>query len=620
MNLKTRLINQTLTFKLNALLVAMLVVLMSVIWVVISVNFQSLLSQSGRENIEQDVDFVQRRIVELETDIQTTARLLSNSPSLVTALNNGDTSRLRASIVIDATKMGLDYIEILDANQNFVLNQSNTNNERDKKNKALIELGMLGIESTALIHPAGSDDQVVLIAITPVTNSSGIIVGSLAAGVRINQTFLNRLNLQRQAPHIGFIYEGAVVARNFTEGAEFTGLNQDQTELSRVMKGEVLIIEGEDTADVFAYTPITVGDTIQAVIGIERDFETLKTFQSRLTNTTALVVAGVTISLVAIVAFFVWQSITQPINRLKIAAEQMAAGDLSQRAHISSKDEIGRLGLSFNSMAEQIKNLFALLNERVVETEAARQRAEHSDKVKSSFLASMSHELRTPLNAVINFTKFVAKGQLGPVNQEQQETLYEVVDSAKHLLNLINDVLDMSKIESGTLTLFVVDNVDMGSIVNQVCSTGKGLLADKPVEIHSSIEEDLPRIRGDRQRLVQIFLNIMSNACKFTEEGTITVKAYRRDDDIVIAMTDTGPGIAPEDLSIVFEAFKQTESGLRQGGGTGLGMPITKNLVEAHGGHIGLESQPGKGTTFMITLPITSTILEPTLMKTRSIQ
>lgn len=288
MNLKTRLNNQTLTFKLNALLVAMLVVLMSVILVVISVNFQSLLSQSGRENIEQDVDFVQRRMVELESDIQTTARLLSNSASVVTALNNGDTGRLRASIVVDATEMGLDYIEILDANQNFVLNQSNTNNELEKKNKALIELGMLGIESTALIHPAGAVEQVVLIAITPITNSAGIIVGSLAAGVRINQTFLNRLNLQRQAPRLGFIYEGAVIAHNFTEGAEFTALNQDQTGLNRVMDGEVLIIDGEDTADVFAYTPITVGDTIQAVISVERDLETLKSFQNRLTNTTVL--------------------------------------------------------------------------------------------------------------------------------------------------------------------------------------------------------------------------------------------------------------------------------------------------------------------------------------------
>lgn len=619
MKLKSPFTNRTLTFKLNALLVAVLVILMSVIWIVISVNFQSLLSQSGRENIEQDVDFVQRRIVELENDIQTTARLLSNVPSLVAALSNGETGRLRASIVIDATELGLDYIEILDTNQQFVLNQLNTNDVAAKENKALIELGLLGIESTALIRPSGSDEHVVLVAITPVTNSSGMIVGSLAAGVRINQTFLNRLNLQRQSPRLRFIYEGAVIARNFAEDDQFTAFTQQQTELDRVMNGEVLVFDGQETADVYAYTPITVGDTIQAVIAVERDFETLKTFQSRLTNTTALVVAGVTVSLVTLVALFVWQSITQPINRLKAAAEQMAAGELSQRAHITSSDEIGRLGLSFNSMADQIKHLFSLLNERVIETEAARQRAEHSDKVKSSFLASMSHELRTPLNAVINFTKFVAKGQLGPVNQEQEETLYEVVDSAKHLLNLINDVLDMSKIESGTLTLFVVDNVNIESILNQVVSTGKSLLADKPVEIRTDMEASLPQIRGDRQRLVQIFLNIMSNACKFTDEGSITVKAYRSDDEVVVSMTDTGPGIAPEDLSIVFEAFKQTESGLRQGGGTGLGMPITKNLVEAHGGSIHLESELGKGTTFTIHLPITSTILAPTLMKTRSL-
>src|SRR5688572_10942908 len=135
MKLKNSFLNRPLTFKLNVLLVAMLIILMSVIWIVISVNFESLLSEGGRENIGEDVDFVQRRIVEFESDIQTNARLLSNSPSLIAGLSNADTGRLRASIVIDATELGLDYVEILDTNLEYVLNQSSTHDEREKKNK-----------------------------------------------------------------------------------------------------------------------------------------------------------------------------------------------------------------------------------------------------------------------------------------------------------------------------------------------------------------------------------------------------------------------------------------------------------------------------------------------------
>jgi signal transduction histidine kinase len=240
----------------------------------------------------------------------------------------------------------------------------------------------------------------------------------------------------------------------------------------------------------------------------------------------------------------------------------------------------------------------------VLETEQAKEQSDRANHVKSAFLASMSHELRTPLNAIINFTKFVIKGDLGKVNPEQVETLTEVVNSGKHLLNLINDVLDMSKIESGSLNLFIEDSVDLPNIVNYVMSTGKSLLADKPVELTVSMDANLPLMRADRQRIVQVLLNLMSNACKFTSEGSIAVRVRHDNADIVISVQDSGPGIGPEDQSLVFEAFKQTEAGLRQGGGTGLGMPISKNLVEAHGGRIWLESEQGKGTTFFVSLPV----------------
>lgn len=251
--------------------------------------------------------------------------------------------------------------------------------------------------------------------------------------------------------------------------------------------------------------------------------------------------------------------------------------------------------------------------ERTAELVVAKEEAERASTVKSAFLASMSHELRTPLNAIINFTRFVAKGAQGPINEEQEATLNEVVDSSRHLLSLINDVLDMSKIESGSLTLFIEDNVKLQPLLDTVISTGKSLKGDKPIEIQTEIADNLPTIRGDRQRILQILLNIMSNACKFTEEGTIKVCASQQADQVVFSVQDTGPGIAPEDAHFVFEAFKQTNTGLRQISGTGLGMPISRSLAEAHGGKLWLESEAGKGAKFTVSIPIKSQQLTPSL-------
>jgi signal transduction histidine kinase len=314
----------------------------------------------------------------------------------------------------------------------------------------------------------------------------------------------------------------------------------------------------------------------------------------------------ITLLLLAFILWGVLSFLVRPLRHLQSAAEAIGAGDLTKRAEVQSQNELGSMAAAFNTMAEQ-------LTQRIVDAELARAQAERSDQVKSAFLASMSHELRTPLNAVINFTKFVAKGDLGPVNERQEETLNEVISSGRHLLNLINDVLDMSKIESGSLRLFVDDNVDLNALLDSVISTGKGLLADKSVELRTEIDPDLPHIRGDRQRILQILLNVISNACKFTDDGYIKIRASQSAGEIVITVEDTGPGIAPEDQAAVFEPFKQTSSGLRKGSGTGLGMPISRSLAEAHGGRLWVDSEVGKGSNFCIALPIRAKHLTPTL-------
>jgi signal transduction histidine kinase len=298
-----------------------------------------------------------------------------------------------------------------------------------------------------------------------------------------------------------------------------------------------------------------------------------------------------------------------PASKSEVALPMLVSGQLigvldlqSRQTQRFTADDLR----VFQTLADQIA--VSIRNSQLFsETIIAREEAERSNQVKSAFLASMSHELRTPLNAIINFTKFVARGVMGPVNEKQVNTLKSVIDGGEHLLALINDVLDISKIESGSLNLFVQD-VNMNEILATAEKTAQSLLADKPVTFVQDAAPALPKLMGDQQRILQVVLNIVSNACKFTREGEIRVTASATSDEMLVSVSDTGPGIDPEDYEAVFEKFKQTETGLRQGGGTGLGMPISRSLIEAHGGRMWIEGAKGQGATFKFTLPLQAKI------------
>lgn len=255
------------------------------------------------------------------------------------------------------------------------------------------------------------------------------------------------------------------------------------------------------------------------------------------------------------------------------------------------------------ALAEQIA--VAIHNANLYEeAQDAKVEAEQANTVKSAFLASMSHELRTPLNAIINFSKYLKKGIAGPINGEQEELIGSIAESGTLLLNLINDVLDMSKIEAGSLKLYLEDNIQLDDVIQNALGYTAPLIEGKDVKIVTELPEKLPVLRADKKRLLQILLNVLSNACKFTDEGSITVAVSEKDTSVLVSVKDTGAGIAEEDIDYVFTAFKQTNTGLRQGGGTGLGMPICQKLAEAHGGHIWFESVLDEGTTFYIELPL----------------
>lgn len=232
------------------------------------------------------------------------------------------------------------------------------------------------------------------------------------------------------------------------------------------------------------------------------------------------------------------------------------------------------------------------------------QRLREMDKLKTQFLANMSHELRTPLNSIIGFSRVILKGIDGPLTEMQETDLTAIFNSGQHLLGLINDILDLSKIEAGKMELNF-DETDLKPIIKGVMSSAVGLVKDKDIELEHSVPDDLPNIWADATRIRQVLLNLISNATKFTVEGKISVTADYDDEWVTLSVADSGEGIPEENLGSIFEEFTQVDGSTTRGvGGTGLGLPISRYFIEMHGGKITVESELGVGSIFTLTLPI----------------
>jgi PAS domain S-box-containing protein len=242
--------------------------------------------------------------------------------------------------------------------------------------------------------------------------------------------------------------------------------------------------------------------------------------------------------------------------------------------------------------------------ERTRDLEAARLQAESADRIKSAFLATMSHELRTPLNSIIGFTGILLQLLAGPLNPEQAKQLGMVRGSARHLLALINDVLDISKIEAGQLRVHLAP-FDLPASIEQVVASVRPLAEKKALALHVAVPARLDPITSDRRRVDQILLNLLNNAIKFTDRGSVTLTVQVVPPDLHIEVVDTGIGIKREELAMLFQPFRQIDSGLeRQHEGTGLGLAICRRLTELLGGTIRAESTWSQGSMFAVTLPL----------------
>jgi signal transduction histidine kinase len=295
------------------------------------------------------------------------------------------------------------------------------------------------------------------------------------------------------------------------------------------------------------------------------------------------------IVLALLLGFVLSWSLIGPIQRIDLRLAAIASGDFSGHVDVPNRDELGALSANVNQMNDELRRLYRELEE--------------ASQHKSEFLANMSHELRTPLNAIIGFSQVLGEGMFGDVNEKQAEYLDDILSSGHHLLSLINDVLDLSKVEAGQVELEVApfslrDALDRGVVMVRERATKDG------VQVALAADPEVDVVEGDERRIRQVIFNLLSNAVKFTPAGgVVDVSAAQVDGEVRVSVADTGPGLAPDDHERIFEEFRQTEAGIEQREGTGLGLALSKRLVELHGGRIWVDSELGKGSTFVFTLP-----------------
>lgn len=342
-----------------------------------------------------------------------------------------------------------------------------------------------------------------------------------------------------------------------------------------------------------------------------REMEDVARGKEKKADVAFVMVLAISIMALPLLSLYLSRYLTRPILTLHRGARAIEEGDLSHRISVKTGDEIEALAEGFNRMAasveEATEELMASKEELGRKNEDltnANLRLRELDRLKSVFLSNMSHELRTPLTAIVGFSELLIDKVMGEMSQEQVDAMENILTSAQHLLNLINDILDISKIEAGKMEL-QPEAFQPEAVIYLVRRTVSPLVERKKLTLNIKTAEGIPDIYADPGKIKQILLNLVGNAIKFTPEGgAITIGAEFKDNCLVLSVADTGIGIKPEDREKIFLEFQQLDDTASRGsGGTGLGLTLTKRLTELHGGRIELESEAGKGSKFTVYIP-----------------
>ena len=314
--------------------------------------------------------------------------------------------------------------------------------------------------------------------------------------------------------------------------------------------------------------------------------------------------AAASIVLALGLGFVISWSFILPVREAGGFLGQVAKGNFDASIDVPNRDEFGALARQMNEMSRELHELYDAQRRGAAQLRALNAELEQASRAKSNFLASMSHELRTPMNEILGFTEMIRDGLYGEVPPEVQEPVSDIHTCGKQLLGLINNVLDLSKIEAGHMELALGEYV-VEDIVSTVKLSLRALAATKGLDLVTTVPPDLPLGVGDGKRITQCLMNLAGNALKFTREGRVEIRVAAEGESLRFAVSDTGIGIPADQVEGIFEEFRQADATVsRDFGGTGLGLSITRKLVELHGGRIWVESRAGEGSTFFFSIPV----------------
>jgi signal transduction histidine kinase len=612
--------NMSLGIRFTIIIFIVMAVAASVTIILLNWNATRLMEQTGREQLESEAAAIQSGLAQAEEQTLNNAKLLATSPGLVEAVVAHDPNVVRTIVLTTAAAATFDDVEVVDSDGNsLTVGAIGDESPAVTATDDMLSLGLLGIEATGILT-SPSQSNLMLGGVTPLRDRQGSIVGALIASQDIDEEFLAAVTLRRDDIHLALIHEGEIVTS--TEPGQssifsFKPRLVEEARNGRIATDDRVLYDSEGIPHMQAIIPMGTRKTFEdTFLAVYADLGRLHSFHRQVFTFLGISIGLASLVLMGMIALFAWRSVNVPLRRLQTVAGAMAGGDYTQRFDVKGLDEVGQLGRAFNTMAGAIRlrdrslteineTLENRVRERTQQLEQASREAREANRLKDEFLAIMSHELRTPLNAIIGFQGILE--MMGELSEKNLQRVKRTRANAERLLRLIDDILDISRIESGRLQI-VPSQICVRDLIAELRSQMDVLAVEKHLTFRVLIDDGVPEsIWVDEDGITKIITNLLANAFKFTHEGEVRLHVRRANGNLQVQVIDSGVGIPAHMHEIIFERFRQVDgSTKREYGGTGLGLAITRQLCQAMGGNIRVDSAPNQGSTFTVTLPFES--------------